>query len=182
MISTLLQQSECPQYNSLPLVYNVYFTGCNQTRSCVSASCTVVFTEFPMNSDLINLIIVATNQTNTLKEFRLTVGRCCDSSNWPQIIKCIVNTGYQSEYYFLWTVNSTLCQQYSLECTAVQNATDSTMCSVRHTTGDGTSTIVSIPIDTQYHIPYINPGIIHHFDFSAMLNDHFFIIDSIRTG
>ena len=36
----------------------------------------MVFTEFPMNSDMYDLIIVASNHSNImLKEFRLSVGK-----------------------------------------------------------------------------------------------------------
>ena len=35
----------------------------------------MVFTEFPMNSDMYDLKIVASNHSHTLKEFRLSVGK-----------------------------------------------------------------------------------------------------------
>ena len=41
----------------------------------MGASCTTVFTEFPKNSNLYNLAIVALNHSYTLKEFNLTIGK-----------------------------------------------------------------------------------------------------------
>ena len=68
-----LQQS-CPV---LSMMYIINLEGYDtvQARKCVSASCNVVFTEFPMNSDMYDLRIVALNNSNTIKEFRLTVGK-----------------------------------------------------------------------------------------------------------
>ena len=75
-----LQQSVCPEYNTSSLTYKINITGydTSQVRICVSASCTMVFTEFselPMSSELYSLTIVATDHSTTLKEFRLTVGK-----------------------------------------------------------------------------------------------------------
>ena len=92
---------------------------------------------------------------------------------------------YNSERYFIWTVNSTICQQFSVQCaqaTAAQNVSASTLCSIRHTADYGLPTTDSIPFNTQHHLPYTNPGIVHYFEFSARLKDHLLIMESIKIG
>ena len=70
-----------------------------------------------------------------------------------------------------------------IQCAAaVQNVTNNKFCTIKHTTDPGTSTTFSIPLNTQHPLPYTNPGIAHHYEFSAMVNDHFLITDSFKAG
>ena len=89
---------------------------------------------------------------------------------------------HHSGHYFTWSVNSISCQQHSVQCTASLNVTDDTMCSIRRTTGDGTPTIFSIPLNTRHRLPYSSPGIVYYFEFSVIVNNHFLIMDNIRAG
>ena len=58
-------------------MYKVNLTGYDtiQARRCASASCTVVFTELPASRYFYDLIVLATNSSYTLKEFKLIVGK-----------------------------------------------------------------------------------------------------------
>ena len=87
-------------------------------------------------------------------------------------------------HYFTWTVNSTSCQQYSVQCTAAVAVPDGTMCSIRHTVDHSTPTIFSIPLNVQTNLPYISqPDTVHDFEFLAMAQDYLLIKESIRrTG
>ena len=67
-----LQHSLCPSFTyNITLIENDTL----RTRSCVGTSCITVFDEFSENNSLYDLVIVATNYSNTLKEFRLTIGK-----------------------------------------------------------------------------------------------------------
>ena len=70
-----LQQSACSA-PSIMYMINLIGYETTQTRSCVSTSCTAVYTNFPMSySEFNDLTIVASNHSNILKESRLTVGK-----------------------------------------------------------------------------------------------------------
>ena len=68
-----LQQLLCPVFSMMYIILEGY--DIVQARKCVSASCNVVFTKFPINSDMYDLRIVALNNSSITKEFRLTVGK-----------------------------------------------------------------------------------------------------------
>ena len=87
-------------------------------------------------------------------------------------------------HYFIWTVNSTSCQQYSIQCTAAVAVSDGTTCSIRHTADHSTPTIFSIPLNVQTNLPYTpQPDTVHDFEFSVMAQDYLLIKESIRrTG
>ena len=157
-----------------------------QTSNCVNSSCTIVFTDFPKNNDLYHLLLVAKNHSVILKEFNLTIGKHIIKLRYKSKHLMYIYhfyTAYLSKQYFIWTLNSTSCQQYSVQCTATfQNITDGTKCSIRHTANHEIVTVFSVPLNTQHFLPYINPGIINYFGFSAMVKDHFLIMDSIKIG
>ena len=92
------------------------------------------------------------------------------------------NTASLSSHYFVWSVNSTTCQQYSVQCAeAVQkNVAGGTMCHIKYATNHEAPTL--LPLNTQ-NVPYKSPGTVHHFEFSTMVNEQLSIVESLtRVG
>ena len=57
------------------------------------------------------------------------------------------------------------------------------MCRVKHYIDYGISSVLSIPLNTPHHFSYSSPGAVHHFEFSATVNDNLLIVESIsRVG
>ena len=93
-----------------------------QTSSCVNSSCPIVFTDFPKNSDLYNLLVVAKNHSVILKEFNLTIGK--------YIIKLRYNVKVNTTCIYSYHYLCSLSQQTVLQMGCEFNKLSAVLCPV----------------------------------------------------